>query len=430
MGKKSPFLFQWYSSLFFLSLLISLNSFKFKWFDLGVPVSLPLWTFLLFSLLNLALLVYNYISKISSEKKYQLRFILNATVVGVSVLFGFITALYILNASFGSKISTWVLVLTFLSLTLLSYFDNRVFKFIKFLTTNFKHFTLLIKRLDGLNEVKNKMISKIFLVITMQLCLFLTMGIFKPKLLGLRKKDFTEKMVLDIDFKNESAESVSIPTKLQSINGSKTNINELNFKGLLIKRPINALEISRNSYPQPEHSLEIKDSVSIFFWVKPLEERSVNFIGSSSFKFWNRNNHTYFTLFHEGQKFGQPGAPIPVDEWSHIVGTYEKGGSVKIYRNGKLVDEKGPYDYPLKPFNSILTIGSAGGWGEKSFDGHIDDIKIWTQQINENNAKILYEGYSNNNYFYATNNTITLLVALLLFSTSVLVSSLKNGFKI
>ena len=83
-------------------------------------------------------------------------------------------------------------------------------------------------------------------------------------------------------------------------------------------------------------------------------------------------------------------ASAPVDTWAHFAVTFG-GGTLKLYRDGILVDSKSGYNGPVdwSGFPGDLTLGRFDyDQGEyKYFDGMIDEVRFWNVTRSENQIK-------------------------------------------
>ncbi|MEK6984156.1 MAG: LamG-like jellyroll fold domain-containing protein [Nanoarchaeota archaeon] len=81
--------------------------------------------------------------------------------------------------------------------------------------------------------------------------------------------------------------------------------------------------------------------------------------------------------------------PIPLNQWSHICGTYASGGSISVYVNGildKAVTPTGTY----ADDTTIFTIG-AMTTAASPFNGQIDEVAIWNRTLSSAEVLNLYK---------------------------------------
>ena len=85
---------------------------------------------------------------------------------------------------------------------------------------------------------------------------------------------------------------------------------------------------------------------------------------SSAYEFWSRNE-------------------IPLDEWSHVVGTYDSDAGIgRIYINGRLDCEYvNTYKGKLRTNSQPLCLGRPISPGYYYFDGYIDEARVWSRAL-------------------------------------------------
>ena len=83
---------------------------------------------------------------------------------------------------------------------------------------------------------------------------------------------------------------------------------------------------------------------------------------------------------------------LAIDEWTHLVGTYNSfDNRARLYVNGVLAATSGTLIEGLKDTNDIsLKIGDNGA-GARSFNGLIDDVRIYNRALSDKEIKLLYE---------------------------------------
>ncbi len=127
-------------------------------------------------------------------------------------------------------------------------------------------------------------------------------------------------------------------------------------------------------------------AVSLEAWVKPVTgidgysaaavKASTDGWGDGYGLAWNAGN----ILFYAGDWVHMIDAPIPLDAWSHVVGTYD-GITARLYVDGALV-ASGTYTAPLATSTAPLLIGGAAsglsswdaGWDWK---GGVDEVAVY-----------------------------------------------------
>lgn len=85
---------------------------------------------------------------------------------------------------------------------------------------------------------------------------------------------------------------------------------------------------------------------------------------------------------------------FPVDQWSHVVVSYDRGGNATTYVNGNLIDTRalGPNGTTFQADGMSLNIGQDGA-GDYSSDqvAAYDEVAIWTRAITQQEAALIYQ---------------------------------------
>jgi hypothetical protein len=122
----------------------------------------------------------------------------------------------------------------------------------------------------------------------------------------------------------------------------------------------------------------MRDTNIIFYWDSTAGEYTENSIGFIS-PGGSRRRVGYGTI-------------VP-NEWHHIVGTYDYGGTYRLtaYNNGEIVDYTDVPESSWDPDNdsNILTIGSDASYGW-DFEGDIDDVRIYNRALSHEEIIRLY----------------------------------------
>ena len=82
-------------------------------------------------------------------------------------------------------------------------------------------------------------------------------------------------------------------------------------------------------------------------------------------------------------------APIPLHQWTHVVGTYD-GRELRIYINGRLADQLA-YAEGLKTNTLDLMIGQ--GTGGYAWKGQLDEMMLFNRALTANEVRALFESY-------------------------------------
>lgn len=171
-------------------------------------------------------------------------------------------------------------------------------------------------------------------------------------------------------------------------NGSAGKINgSLNFDGT--DDYINAGNDS---------SLDITDSITISAWIKPAVTSSWNTVvvkGGWSSAYWMNVRNNYLQVYLDGvvDAFIDDTTPIGTGSWRHVAITYDKDGgpnNLKLFVDGKNV-KSGTYTGTITSVPSkSLYIGRDGSTGAYTFDGQIDEVKIWNYALTPEEVKRQY----------------------------------------
>ncbi|MFV2069956.1 MAG: LamG-like jellyroll fold domain-containing protein, partial [Pirellulales bacterium] len=100
---------------------------------------------------------------------------------------------------------------------------------------------------------------------------------------------------------------------------------------------------------------------------------------------WNDGYGLYYNagkirFFVNNSSSGSVEAPITLDTWSHVVGTYD-GSQVRLYVNGTLVNSR-VYTTPLNHSTNSLQIGQ-GTSSYQTWTGRIDDVAIYDRALTD-----------------------------------------------
>lgn len=86
-------------------------------------------------------------------------------------------------------------------------------------------------------------------------------------------------------------------------------------------------------------------------------------------------------------------ASLPIDTWTHVVGTYD-GSNIRIYTNGVLQDTTAQNSY--SPGALAVSIGDdiSGSTIDDRWQGNIDEVKIWNRALSASEIKTIYDNES------------------------------------
>lgn len=84
--------------------------------------------------------------------------------------------------------------------------------------------------------------------------------------------------------------------------------------------------------------------------------------------------------FMEGRSAGMTSSRMPAQDlnnWVHVAGVHD-GQTWRLYRNGELLIETPAPGGGGFPIDARWAIGSKGGGGERTFNGNIRDVRVWS----------------------------------------------------
>ncbi|VAW44119.1 hypothetical protein MNBD_GAMMA02-181 [hydrothermal vent metagenome] len=143
--------------------------------------------------------------------------------------------------------------------------------------------------------------------------------------------------------------------------------------------------------------LDVDFPLTIAAWVRPESNGAVDattgilWRGDSvssptgqSFAFLWYIDKVSFRLSDGSNLYGVCCAPIPLNYFSHIAGTFD-GLEIKLYLNGILVSTSSTVPASIYDSSSSLLIGSTAGSPPTRFyfDGQIDDVRIYDHVLSE-----------------------------------------------
>jgi hypothetical protein len=97
-------------------------------------------------------------------------------------------------------------------------------------------------------------------------------------------------------------------------------------------------------------------------------------------------NATVFRFWSGTTQHFAVGNATQVNKWLHITGTYDNA-AVRLYEDGEEVKKTPSAETPINVVTDDVTIG---GVGSKSFNGTIDDAKIYNRTLTPNEIKRQY----------------------------------------
>ena len=115
--------------------------------------------------------------------------------------------------------------------------------------------------------------------------------------------------------------------------------------------------------------------------------------GKDSFYADLRPDTPYFAYVKDNRDKGEAGGPagaVPVGEWSHVVYTLSADSVFNLYVNGKHVG-RGRFLTTVDAHDRSLMIGKTIRSQGHSFAGAIDDVRIYSRALSEDEVRDLYE---------------------------------------
>jgi hypothetical protein len=108
---------------------------------------------------------------------------------------------------------------------------------------------------------------------------------------------------------------------------------------------------------------------------------------------FENGNYRWFVNTTSGYSDVTLGGPAPVNQWIHLVGTYD-GSTVKLYANGVL-QFSSPHSGTIPTDTTGLTIGAkyhdAAHTPADAFNGKIDEVNVYTQALTAQDVAALYQ---------------------------------------
>ena len=133
---------------------------------------------------------------------------------------------------------------------------------------------------------------------------------------------------------------------------------------------------------------------SVSFWVNlsKYTDNESSFIGcsqdSNTWAMWIRHtsNNLTFTLYNNSLGISQQ---LELNKWYYIAATAQSEGKMKVYINGEQVGEK-DISSGTDWENSYFTVGDLRKDRGLSFNGRIDDVRVYATALNDKDIKKLY----------------------------------------
>ena len=110
-----------------------------------------------------------------------------------------------------------------------------------------------------------------------------------------------------------------------------------------------------------------------------------------SYALWIWNSNIEFVISHDSIGAPRASAPFPgTDRWVHLAGTFD-GTYIRLYINGTLASEVlSPGTIAANSAPLLIGRTDTGGGGEADrdyFDGRIDDVRLWSFSLSQNEIR-------------------------------------------
>ena len=92
---------------------------------------------------------------------------------------------------------------------------------------------------------------------------------------------------------------------------------------------------------------------------------------------------------------------LPIDQWTHIVGTYD-GSTIRIYKNGVLEDSKKQSSYSSGALSMSIGDDISGSDIDDRWQGNIDEVKVWHHILSDSEIKDIYNNEKDGKNFDGT----------------------------
>ncbi|MEP0823092.1 MAG: VCBS repeat-containing protein [Ignavibacterium sp.] len=82
---------------------------------------------------------------------------------------------------------------------------------------------------------------------------------------------------------------------------------------------------------------------------------------------------------------------IPLNEWTHFMVTWQSGSKINLYLNGMLTGQSAStLSGALIDVISTFQIGGSASADEDYFDGHLDEIQVWSRQLSQSEIQSMF----------------------------------------
>lgn len=150
----------------------------------------------------------------------------------------------------------------------------------------------------------------------------------------------------------------------------------------------------------PNNSLlNLSNALSVSVWVNPssypTSDLRTILSKDTNYEFHLNTNGQVFWWWGNGSFTGT--TPLPLNTWSHIAITYQSG-TQKIYVNG-IEDASATYTGTLPQNTNPLYIGVDYNYPSRTFEGMIDEVKVFDRALNATEVATIYTNEAAHNNF-------------------------------
>ncbi|MFA5485057.1 MAG: LamG domain-containing protein [Candidatus Pacearchaeota archaeon] len=145
----------------------------------------------------------------------------------------------------------------------------------------------------------------------------------------------------------------------------------------------------------------LKNGGTISVWINPkaiskshrvLDKSTSGTDGQGGYAFYLYSSTKTATLvFNNGGSIRSSSPALVLNEWTHLVFTFDNTGFIKGYTNGDLVISGSSGSPASSTTTSPLTIGNRAGYTDRTFSGSISNLKMYNHALSDEEAKLLYE---------------------------------------
>lgn len=143
-------------------------------------------------------------------------------------------------------------------------------------------------------------------------------------------------------------------------------------------------------------SLDITSAISLAAWVYPLQLKSQIIIikGASTSAPYKLSlaeiGNVNFYLYLDGIAKNVSITGYKVNTWTFLVGTYD-GSTMKLYMNGELINSTSATGNIDVASGSMLIIGTRTQSTGNTFNGKLDNLRIYNRELNAAEIELIYE---------------------------------------